>query len=261
MACQAYEPLAPIYDRLMAHVEYDKWVILIYNVLDRYRPKSSKPPFVFELGGGTGVLGSTLSADGVHYIGSDLSPAMTVQARRRGLPVVCCNGLSLGIRAQFDLALFLFDAINYLSDLTAYTTLFTEVHSILAPNGLFLFDITTDYNSITNFMDCIDYDDFGDHVYYRHSYYDAVAHRQFNEFTLFKRTSTESPEGTKSPEGAQLYERYDEFHAQQLFGVKEIMRAIPAELFETIGIWDNFSMKRYNARSERIHFLLRKRSS
>ncbi len=273
-----YGALAPLYDRLMAHVGYHRWHSLIEQVVGRY--SESRRPSILEIGGGTGVLGERMVAAGFPYVGSDLSYPMCLQAKERIGKVVCADGRHLPFRAAsvFDLVLFLYDGINYLRDRDAYCRLFGEVHAQLKPGGLFLFDITTVFNSVNNFNEYVDSDDFGDHFYFRHSYYHALQGVQYNDFTIFSRCADRdaSPpaggvaaavaRGLAGPavppagdEDAGLYRKSMEHHAQKVFPVNVIRDFVPCAQFDIVGIWDDFSLKKHTPHSERVHFLLRKK--
>lgn len=244
-----YGALAPIYDRIMAHVGYHQWLSLIDHVVDAYG--GTPHPTIFELGGGTGVLGRQCADAGFTYIGSDLSMSMCRQASRRNLRFVCADAKRLPLKrsVRFDVVLFLYDGINYCMTVSDYRQVFSEVHAHLNDGGLFLFDITTLFNSQTNFIEYVDADDLGDSFYFRHSYYDNASGIQHNDFTIF----------SASPGQPNLYEKSLERHRQKVFSVENVRDSVPETLFEIVGIWDNFSLRKYNARSERIHFLLRKK--
>lgn len=264
-----YSALAPIYDRLMAHVGYHRWHTLIEEIIQRYCVMAR--PSIFEIGAGTGALGERLAAAGFPYIASDLSFAMCRQARRRLGSVVCADGRQLPLRgpACFDIILFLYDGINYLMDKAEYQQLFGEVYSHLKGSGLFLFDVTTVFNSTTNFNEYVDADDFGEHFYFRHSYYQALKGIQYNDFTIFSRNGGAGLAPQEPAEGALalplgdggLYKKSMERHAQKVFPVSAVRDYVPSGLFDILGIWDNFSFKKHTARSERVHFLLRKKDS
>jgi SAM-dependent methyltransferase len=203
----------------------------------------------FEIGAGTGILGSRLGNHVKSFLASDLSFAMSLEARKKLGRALTADGRHLPVKGPFEMVFFLYDGINYLPDLRDYTLLFSEVHRVLVENGLFLFDITTETNSVRNFEDFVDYDDLGDATYVRHSYYDRRKKFQHNDFTMFLREPGET-----------LFSKYTEMHAQRVFSVAEITRAIPSDLFSVEGIWDEFSFQRYSSRSDRIHFLLKKKS-
>jgi ubiquinone/menaquinone biosynthesis C-methylase UbiE len=241
-----YDALAPIYDRLMYHVEYDEWVSLIGKVISKF--SSVKSPEIFEIGGGTGILGQRLIAEGYSYQGSDFSFQMCREAKSKGLPFFCADGRILPLKQHFDLVIFLYDGINYLLTLDEYASLFSQVVNILSKGGLFLFDITTETNSISHFIDYLDFEDYGDYYFVRRSYYDDTNTTQYNEFTIFKLDQKIPP----------LYHKYKEKHEQKIFPAKLLEETIPRSHFQIVSIFDGYTFRKYSSKSERIHFLLKK---
>ena len=252
MTC-TYSALAPIYDKIMAHVEYERWVAYIKRIIDSY--SETKFPDIFEIGGGTGVLGARLMREGMNYNGSDLSVSMCRQAMRRGVPFFVADARFLPLRRnkRFDLVIFLYDGINYLHSLGDYGKLLTSVHGHLQARGLFLFDITTTTNSLKNFNEFVDAGDFNDHFFFRRSYFHGESNMQYNDFTIFSKV-----EACIGDAGQGLYRKTIEHHAQKVFSIASIKDIIPQKLFSTLGIWDDFSFKHATTRSERVHFLLQK---
>jgi len=241
-----YSALAPLYDRLMAHVKYELWLALIKKIHARYFPGNK--PSILEIGGGTGTLGSLLLKNGYECLCSDISPGMCYEAAKKGLPVFCADAKSLPVKRNFTLVIFLYDGINYLRSLHEYTHLFHEIYSVLDKNGCFLFDITTETNSKNNFLDFFETEDFGDSSYIRHSYYNKKQKSQHNDFTVYLQHE-------KHPS---CYTKHYENHIQNIFSVNEILQALPDNYFKVLGVWDNYSFNKYTHRSERIHFLLQK---
>ncbi|MFP4164722.1 MAG: class I SAM-dependent DNA methyltransferase [Chitinispirillaceae bacterium] len=242
-----YDALAPIYDRVMSHVDYEDWVELIHKVVARFSRFPN--PDIVEIGAGTGVLGSRLTDLGYRYFGSDICYPMIREARsKRDLAVCASDGRHLPFKKQFGVAVFLYDGINYLQNSQDYTTLFQSVYDILLPGGLFLFDITTRENSIRHFTEYLDFEDYGDFSYVRHSYFDEISSIQHNDFTIFKQTQN-------NPD---LYQKFTDNHRQRILSVSAIEKNIPPELFSKVGVWDGYSFKKFTPYSERVHFLLRK---
>ena len=172
-----------MYDEMMSYVPYQNWVDLINRIADA--SFTARKPSIFEIGAGTGSLGAMLSYSGYPYRGSDISEAMCVIAWQKGLDVHCADCRALPLHTQQDFVVFLFDGINYLTALEEYTKTFLEVARILRPGGLFLFDITTEYNSLHNFDDYHEAESFDEGIYIRHSYYEQEKKLQVNDFEIF----------------------------------------------------------------------------
>ena len=231
----------------MSHVNYQRWVGLIETICTR--EFANVRPQVFEIGAGTGVLGALLREKGYRYTGSDLSIAMCKEAMKRQLPFFCADARRLPVKKQFNMILFLYDGINYLQKIEDYTRLCEQMYECLYDGGLVLFDITTETNSLSHFYNAIDGEDFGRAAYIRHSYYERGPRIQHNDFTIF----------FQEPKDDCCFKKVKEYHKQRIFSPREIEAAIPENLFSVKGIFDNYSFRRYNDSSERIHFLLKKK--
>lgn len=230
----------------MNHVGYDEWVTLISKIIKKYC--TVKQPSIFELGGGTGMLAKQLKTSAFSYNGSDFSFHMCKEAGKKSVPFFCCDCRHIALKKKFNIVIFLYDSINYLQSLQDYSQLFNEVYNCLEENGLFLFDITTETNSIRHFYDYLDFEDYEDISFVRHSYYDETCSTQFNEFTIFQREQNNT----------NLFKKFHELHMQKIFPARSIEEIIPASKFKILGIWDDFSFRKYSHKSERIHFLLKK---
>lgn len=240
-----YRQLADIYDELMLHVSYEDWVDLIGRIKKKYIRKDSVS--LLEIGGGTGSLGNLLLSEGYRYHGSDISYDMCFQAIKKEIPFVCCDARAIPFKNMFDLIVFLYDGINYCMEIAEFKKVFNSVYDTLLPKGFFLFDITTEFNSKSYFNDFVDYEEFDDATYIRHSYYDSVKKIQHTDFTIFSRDE----------EDEKFCRGYD-FHIQRIYSVDDIVNAIPKDRFSVVGIWDDFSFEKYHGKSERIHFLLQR---
>jgi len=245
---EQYNGIAPLYDRMMSHVKYELWFSLIIKIASSF---FHSKPAIFEIGGGTGTLGKLLSQEGFHYTGSDLSFQMCREAGKKGMCFICSDALYIPVKSTFDMVIFLYDGINYLHELSSYRRLFHEVYKIINKNGFFLFDITTLANSQNNFSDILDVEEYNDSSYIRHSYFNAANATQHNDFIIY----------IKDPQHNKLYTKTNENHVQKIVSVDDILSTIPDDLFMIQGIWNNFNFnKKYTEKSERIHFLLKKKS-
>jgi len=245
-----YQSLCKIYDELMLGVEYDLWFDLIVRLCEENfdNPKVK----ILEIGGGTGVLGRKLADFGFVYLGSDISFDMAKTAIKKNLNFVCADCRNLPFSNNFDLAIFLFDGINYLFDIKQFTQTFKQIHSILKNGGLFLFDITTEVNSMNNFFNYKESHAGTDYAYIRESYYDVKNREQHNDFEIFVKEKGDNHQ-------CNTYHRFSEQHCQKVHPVKSVIDSIPLDLFEIAGTWGDFERKKWNSKSERVHFLLRKK--
>lgn len=245
---RAYNSLAELYDSLMSYVPYQNWVEMISEICSKYG--KGHETRIFELGGGTGTLGSMLTFEEFPYMGSDISPSMCKVAWDKGLDYITLDCRDISLKDKFDLFVFCFDGINYLHELSDYRKCFEEVHRSLSDNGLFFFDITTKNNSVTYFEDYTEAESFENGSYIRHSFFDDCTAMQHNDFDIYLKVEDE----------LNRYERFREEHTQKVFPVEEVERIIPKDKFTIIGIWGDFTFETYSPISERVHFLLQKKS-
>jgi len=241
-----YEFLCEIYDEIMdSGTNYDSWFNLLTEIcIEKNYGRSAK---ILELGGGTGILGRKLKNYGFDYYGSDISFEMAKAAKRKNLDFVCADSQNIPFKYNFDLVIFLFDGINYIFNLDGFRKTFLQVNSVLKNGGCFLFDITTQNNSLTNFFNYREAFASDNYAYIRESYYDAENCEQRNDFDIF----IEKKDG--------VYIRRTEKHCQKVHCVENVKNSIPKEIFEIEGIWGNFKREKYSKTSNRVHFLLRKR--
>ncbi len=242
-----YKNLAKVYDDMMSYVPYQNWVGLIDHV--KATRFDNREISIFEIGGGTGTLGSILNYLDYNYKGSDITPSMCEAAWDKGLDFIAADCRSIPIKTTFDLVIFLFDGINYLQDLDQYEQTFREVAKILEPGGCFLFDITTVYNSKMNFDDYMEADSYENGAYIRHSFYDSYTNTQRNLFDIFAQDSQSEED---------RYVRLEEEHIQHLFSVEEISSKIPLDLFTVSAVWNEFDPEPVKPTAERVHFLLKR---
>ena len=108
-----YQGLAPIYDYVMRHVDYDEWAAFIRDVFTRYAPETKH---LIDLACGTGNVSSELSLLGFSITGADLSESMVRIAQEKAALrgddstfATTCARFRIGLKV-----LFACDSFNYL---------------------------------------------------------------------------------------------------------------------------------------------------
>ncbi|MFN3597926.1 MAG: class I SAM-dependent DNA methyltransferase [Rubricoccaceae bacterium] len=248
LAAEPYTVLAAGYEEVMAHVDYEAWADYLHHLLGFHAPGARD---VVELGCGTGALARALQPlgpppAGFRYRAFDGAPAMIAEARRRAgaLPV------TFGV-ADFadpipgppaDVALLLYDGLNYLLETEAVGRLFARVAQALRPGGVFVFDQSTPANSLNN---ADGFDDAGTTAafsYVRESRYDAASrlHTTTLRMTL--------------PGGAVRAEQ----HVQRAYTLGEIAALLAAAPLEAVAAYDGFSSDEAGEDAERIHWVVQR---
>lgn len=246
MAIQAvpYARLAPIYDRIMSHVNYKQWAKYIHNLYHFYPGRVER---IHDISCGTGKLLPWLAVRNRRVFGSDLSPAMLKMAsadpKNKSVPFCCGDARKPALRARsFDVTLMLYDSINYMMETKDIVTLLENVGYTLNEGGLFIFDIVTVKGCRDHFNKYYEDNGWGEISYQRKSWFDSEKQIQYNRFTIRDGALT-----------------YIELHRQKIRPVTEWEALIEKSPLEILNFYDNFSYRPINKNSERIHILCRKK--
>jgi SAM-dependent methyltransferase len=143
-AADAYDALAPAYDRFTAAHAHDRWLAALEA---QARCHGLRGRRVLDVACGTGKSFAPLLARGYDVDACDLSPAMVAAARRRhpdaAARVWVADMRELTTDGPYDLVTCLDDAVNYLLDDSYLARAFAEARRVLAPGGLYVFDVNT----------------------------------------------------------------------------------------------------------------------
>lgn len=242
-----YSELAPVYDFVMSHVDYTGWCWYIKKIHKKFKVPEKE---ILELGGGTGKLASLFSrASGWNWVLTDRSAEMIREARLKKelkeTPMLIQDCRHPALRRRFGFIVFLYDGINYLLSKQELLFCLREIKKILKNGGLFLFDVTTEANSKKYFQNETFFEEEDHCSYIRESRYNPRRRLQFNHFRIF----------IKDPSG--MYHLQEESHMQHVFRLSDIEDAIVRGGLEIEGVWEGFTFRRADQRSERVHFLVR----
>lgn len=143
-AATAYDDLAPHYDDFTAAYAHDAWVDAIERRATELGLTGRR---ALDLACGTGKSTLPLLARGYSVLACDISEGMVREARRK-LPEYSDAFLVADMRdlpaiGEFDLVVCLDDAVNYLVSDGELEATFAGVASVLAPGGVFAFDLNS----------------------------------------------------------------------------------------------------------------------
>lgn len=148
---EAYTGIAPYYDYLLQHVDYQEWYDYLRTIMQSYVPD---PKIIVELGCGTGRFGAKFSNDGFTIFGIDRSLEMLQVARTRcyfNFRAFCADIRNFALARRADFIFAVHDTLNYQITNADMRGVFRSVRRSLKPGGIFLFDVTTEYNIYENF--------------------------------------------------------------------------------------------------------------
>lgn len=252
----SYGFFAEYYDKYMSHVCYNDWLDMIMRW---YKKFANKPiERILELACGTANISEQLVYQGYAVDACDLSPFMLHVAERKLFkPNLFRHNMAmpLHVNEHYDLALCLFDSINYLLDVDSIATMLESTYQALKPDSLLIFDISTLMNSQYYFADTIQYTKTRDGYLVHQALYDALTNRQSSHLTLFRKSSD-------------VYHRLEEHHTQRVYRLPEILHLCADTPFTLVGIFSPDSKSNLiNRRNtdldkhySRLFFVLKKES-
>lgn len=143
----SYGRVAEVYDHLMEVVPHGAWIARIEA---EARARRLAPRSVLDLCCGTGIGTRILLERGyAPVVGVDASASMIAQAEALAVPgdgsvYVCSDAGDFDLDVQhFDMAISLFDSLNYILDEAHLSRVFRQVRRHLVPGGLFAFDMNS----------------------------------------------------------------------------------------------------------------------
>jgi SAM-dependent methyltransferase len=164
-AAGAYDCLAPFYDDFTAGYAHERWIGAIERRVGNFEVAGRR---ALDVACGTGKSTGPLIAHGYTVTGCDISAGMIEEAKRK-FPAQADDFLVGDIRdlprlGEYDLILCLDDAINYLHSEADLEAAFVSVRRVLAPDGVFVFDLNSLSTYRTSFAQAIVRD--GDGVFF-----------------------------------------------------------------------------------------------
>ncbi len=233
-----YEKLAFIYDQLMDHVDYENWALYILSLINRLEMNINS---VIDLSCGTGSLLFHVKNNFEKTYGCDQASSMIALAREKHsqTPLFTNDVRRMAIKDNsVDCALFLYDSLNYITQLDDLKGSLKEVHRILTADGLFIFDIVSASHCREHYADYHESEYWDNVGYNRHSYYNQEKGMQFNDFRIVINGKT-----------------YFEKHSQRVYSVEFLSDILTEHSFEIVNIFDEFSFEKADKESGRMHLV------
>lgn len=244
--------VAPLYDLLMMGVPYTAWILYLRQLLDLW---NAHPRTVLDLACGTGNVSELLYHEGYDVVGVDIAPAMIEVAKQKaateGFPIEYfvqdAAELSLPKR-RFDLCTCLFDSLNYILEPARLQMAFEQVYAHLAPRGVFIFDMNSEFALINNFFDQENLEMDEPLKYDWHSTY--VPSLRICRVEMDFNHTAESGEVT----------HFQETHLQFAYRTEEVLEMLNTAGFEKCATYQAYTLRSPSKTSDRIFYVARKPS-
>lgn len=248
MAAEAFTLLGPYYDDLMHEVPYRTWVDYVELLVHKFR---GHPRQVLDLACGTGNVGLELARRGYQVTGVDRSEGMLREAVRKAeeahLPVSFFRQdlTELDLPQQFDLAVCLYDSLNYILEPEGLQRAFHGVYRCLREGGLFVFDLNTELALAMNLFTQRDMAPETKVKYDWHSEYDRETKISRVDMTFF----VEEEGGLRT---------FRETHYERAYSLREVQDYLRQAGFTVRAVYEAFTFKKPTPRSDRVYFVARR---
>lgn len=238
---EPYTDLAASYDYILGHVNYDEWYRYLRTLMCQY---IENPRLILELGCGTGKFGAKFSRDDFPIYGMDKSIEMLSVAKARAFKdfhIFCGDMMNFHLTKKFDFVFSVHDTMNYFLRYTDLRKVFKSVRRVVRDDGVFMFDVTTEYN-IQRFFN-------NKRMQYRFRGTDIVWTNTYNpKARIVVSTLTFTKRGITSVE----------HHYQRIYSVREIRDLLEKEKFKVIDIFGDYTFSPPTSDTVMINFITRK---
>jgi len=247
---EQYTNFAKVYDLFMDNVPYDKWVEQIKDILYK---ENIKDGLICDLGCGTGAITERLANLGYDMIGIDNSYDMLDVAMEKkyasghDILYLCQDMREFELYGTVRAIISRCDSLNYIRELSELKEVFSWVNNYLDPNGLFIFDMNTEYK-YQNIL--------GDNTF-------AEVREQAsfiweNTYDIDKRINEYDLNLFIKLEGDN-YKRFEERHVQKAYTFDEILSAIDSSNMVLEKYLDADTFGDVSEKTERILFVAREK--
>lgn len=239
-----YKALAPIYNQVMKHVNYQHWAKYTASIIRKNCPANVR---ILDVGCGTGELIFHLTSMGFKVDGCDPSREMLKIARKRNprsnLQTDRLPELKTIPDGEYQVITCLYDTINYLPTLPIFSDSVIRIYNLLPKDGLFIFDVVSE-KMCQLYFHGVDEQEVIDQsfAYTRRSFFNKANSQQVNEFSIY------------TPWGI-----FEEKHVQKIYSFQEIEQTILNDSkFNIVNVYEDFTFFPAEKGSNRAHFVLKK---
>lgn len=240
-----YVNIPKYYDQLMASVPYKYWADYIEEIfkLLNFCPKS-----LLDVACGTGSMTKEFFDAGLEVAGIDLSEGMISYAKEKypDIDFYVQDAKDINLNRKFDVAISLFDSLNYIIDKSNLQLVFKKVYEHLNENGYFIFDVNTIYALSNNFFRQSNLEE-GVYPHYIWKPRWDPSTRLCTVDMIFE---------CKDTDGKVV--EFKEKHVQKGYKISELSRMLELAGFEVVDVFNAYLFTKPNRRSDRVYYVAKK---
>lgn len=253
LTMQPYSSFAAVYDMFMDNVPYEEWADYVERLLKKNKIEKG---LILELGCGTGSMTRQLAAKGYDMIGLDNSEEMLQIAREKGdgsgdgILYLCQDMREFELFGTVAAVISVCDSMNYILSEEELKQVFRLVNNYLDPQGIFIFDLDTEYayKEILGDNTIAENREEGSFIW-ENTYYEEEQMNEVN-LTLF------IPEEKTNPV---LFRRYEETHYRRAYTLETVKNLIEEAGMEWVAAYDMLSVGKPRKNSERVYIIAREK--
>ncbi len=249
LSMETYTGFAEVYDLFMDNVPYEEWCSYLKGLLVE---NGVQDGLVLDLGCGTGNVTEILSKNGYDMIGIDNSEEMLSIAMKKNIDEKVLYLLQdmreFELYGTIKAAVSICDSMNYILEEEDLKQVFRLVNNYLDRNGVFIFDLNTEYKYKTILGEKTIAENREESSFIWENYY--YEDEQVNEYqlTIFVKEKEQD-----------MYQKFQETHYQRAYSVKTIKRLIEEAGMEFVTAYDAFTKEPPREDSERIYIVAREK--
>lgn len=240
-----YEGFASVYDEFMDNIPYEEWSQYVHTLLQREKIQDG---IVVELGCGTGTVTQKLQEYGYDMIGVDISTEMLEIAREKCDPKVLLlhqDMRELDLYGSAKAMVSICDSINYLLEEEDLEKTFSKVAAFLEKDGVFIFDMKTEYFYEKVLGNRVITDNREDASYIWENEY----HKE-NRLNTYLLTTYELVNDRED-----LFVRSDELHHQRAYRVETVKNILEKQGFCQIQVYEALTQTEPKPDSQRVYYV------
>lgn len=246
---KSYDELAPIYDKLMDHINYAAYTDFYLSLAAKHGWKGRK---VLDLACGTGNISLELLKRGYQVQGLDISEEMLMVADAKIFAsgftprLYCQNMKDFRLVEKVDLVISAFDSLNYLLKEEELEKTFSCVYRALNGHGFFLFDVHSQYK-FTHVLGQNTLAYAGDDICYIWQ----------NNFSM-ETNICEMHLDIFLREKADIYRRFREYHRERYYSEAQLRHLLERNKFKVLAIYSELKFTEPHPEEERLFYVTQK---
>lgn len=256
---QAYTGFAQVYDTFMDNIPYDKWSEYLTELLKKYNITDG---LILDLGCGTGSITERLAKKGYDMIGIDNSEEMLsialeklsenlsdedIEEGRNNILYLLQDMREFELYGTVKAVVSICDSMNYILSEEDLIKVFRLVNNYLDTDGVFIFDMNTEYKYEKVLADNTIAENREDASFIWDNYYDEE--QKLNEYDLTIYVKEED----------NLFARFDETHYQKAYSLETMKEIIEKAGMEYVTAYDAFTYDEPKKTSERIYIVAKEK--